>query len=360
MAVKQSGAIQAASSHSVRRTDSRLPCVRYSAFLTRPGLVPFASALVGGRVGAGLDGGHRQGPDGRRLARRSAFPTSPGFRRCWTAGSRHCTRRCTPASSRAGTGRTTSRRSRPTTSRRSTWSSSTSTRSPQAAARTGHAVRRTWSRRSTSAGRACCARPPRTSATCWSWSNPPTTTGCSMRLVSPQGPSAALRFDLARRAFAHTAAYDQMIATTLGDVRVDEVSGEFLATACEAAERASGDLAAAPDQDQGPALRREPAPDGAPGTLGRGLPDFGAARTVHQGKELSFTNLLDLDAAARIVLEFDEPAAAVIKHTNPCGVATGADDRRRLRARARGRPAVGVWRHRRPEPAHRRRDGEVR
>ena len=45
---------------------------------------------------------------------------------------------------------------------------------------------------------------------------------------------------------------------------------------------------------------------------------------MHQGKELSFTNLLDLDAAARIVLEFDEPAAAVIKHTNPCGTATGS------------------------------------
>jgi phosphoribosylaminoimidazolecarboxamide formyltransferase/IMP cyclohydrolase len=43
-----------------------------------------------------------------------------------------------------------------------------------------------------------------------------------------------------------------------------------------------------------------------------------------QGKELSYTNLLDLDAAARIVLEFDEPAAAVIKHTNPCGAATGS------------------------------------
>jgi phosphoribosylaminoimidazolecarboxamide formyltransferase/IMP cyclohydrolase len=43
---------------------------------------------------------------------------------------------------------------------------------------------------------------------------------------------------------------------------------------------------------------------------------------VHQGKELSYTNLLDLDAALRIVLEFSEPAAAVIKHTNPCGVAT--------------------------------------
>jgi phosphoribosylaminoimidazolecarboxamide formyltransferase/IMP cyclohydrolase len=45
---------------------------------------------------------------------------------------------------------------------------------------------------------------------------------------------------------------------------------------------------------------------------------------VLQGKELSYTNLLDLDAAARIVLEFADPAAAVIKHTNPCGAATGA------------------------------------
>jgi len=47
------------------------------------------------------------------------------------------------------------------------------------------------------------------------------------------------------------------------------------------------------------------------------------AATILQGKELSYTNLLDLDAAARIVLEFAEPAAAVIKHTNPCGAATG-------------------------------------
>jgi phosphoribosylaminoimidazolecarboxamide formyltransferase/IMP cyclohydrolase len=42
---------------------------------------------------------------------------------------------------------------------------------------------------------------------------------------------------------------------------------------------------------------------------------------------LSFTNLLDLDAAARIALEFPEPAGVVIKHTNPCGVATGATPR---------------------------------
>src|SRR4026208_2035868 len=50
---------------------------------------------------------------------------------------------------------------------------------------------------------------------------------------------------------------------------------------------------------------------------------FGGARVL-QGRELSYTNLLDLDAAARIALEFDEPAAVVIKHTNPCGVATAA------------------------------------
>src|SRR5690606_3567011 len=55
----------------------------------------------------------------------------------------------------------------------------------------------------------------------------------------------------------------------------------------------------------------------------RGRYGFGAV-DVLQGKELSFTNLLDLDSAARIVLEFPEPAAAVIKHTNPCGAATGA------------------------------------
>ena len=50
----------------------------------------------------------------------------------------------------------------------------------------------------------------------------------------------------------------------------------------------------------------------------------GGGLEVIQGKELSFTNLLDLDSAARIAWEFREPAAVVIKHTNPCGAATGA------------------------------------
>ena len=66
--------------------------------------------------------------------------------------------------------------------------------------------------------------------------------------------------------------------------------------------------------------RRGTRPDASPPASGAAL---GAAEIL-QGKELSFTNLLDLDSALRIVLEFDEPAAAVIKHTNPCGAAIGS------------------------------------
>lgn len=132
------------------------------------------------------------------------------------------------------------------------------------------------------------------------------------------GPSVAFRFELARRAFSHTGAYDSAIAATLGEVRVE--GGRFV--------REPGADALAPDRlsVEGRKIRdlrygenpHQPAAWYAlDPAAGLGAP------TVIQGKELSFTNLLDLDAAARIVLEFDEPAAAVIKHTNPCGVATG-------------------------------------
>jgi len=48
-----------------------------------------------------------------------------------------------------------------------------------------------------------------------------------------------------------------------------------------------------------------------------------AAAQQHQGKELSYNNIVDLDAAWNLVREFDDPACCVIKHTNPCGTATG-------------------------------------
>ena len=140
------------------------------------------------------------------------------------------------------------------------------------------------------------------------------------------GPTAAFRFELARRAFSHTGAYDTAIASTLGEVRVE---GGVFARPQDL--KPSGPQALTPSSPQtlvirGSKLRdlrygenpHQPAAWYALESAGLGEP------AVLQGKELSFTNLLDLDAAARIVLEFDEPAAAVIKHTNPCGAATGA------------------------------------
>ncbi|SVA84627.1 uncharacterized protein METZ01_LOCUS137481, partial [marine metagenome] len=46
---------------------------------------------------------------------------------------------------------------------------------------------------------------------------------------------------------------------------------------------------------------------------------------IHQGKQLSYNNIMDADGALACVREFDEPACVVVKHSNPCGVATGED-----------------------------------
>ena len=150
-------------------------------------------------------------------------------------------------------------------------------------------------------------------------------------LERPGGPTREFRFELARKAFAHTAAYDAAIAATLA---------EFSAPA-----------------DGSTAFARSAGPDVSPSRLSltlRKIKDlrygenphqpaawyaleraFGlGAAQVLQGKELSFTNLLDLDSAACIALEFTEPAAAAIKHTNPCGAAIGATiDEAYIRAR---------------------------
>lgn len=130
----------------------------------------------------------------------------------------------------------------------------------------------------------------------------------------------SLRFELARKAFAHTGAYDQMIATELAQVTMDEEGGVRIPadqreTFPETVTRAHSRIRT---------LRYGENPHQPAAWYADGPSGFGNV-TIHQGKELSFTNLLDLDAAARIVLEFTEPAASVIKHTNPCGVATGTD-----------------------------------
>ncbi len=146
-------------------------------------------------------------------------------------------------------------------------------------------------------------------------------------LEEPGGPGMAFRFDLARKAFAHTAAYDSAIAATLSEFSAAD--GGFLRDARAAAPaRLFLPLTKIKDLRYGENPHQTAA-------WYAGASPFGLGRaTVLQGKELSFTNLLDLDSAARIALEFDEPAAAVIKHTNPCGAAIGATlDEAYVRAR---------------------------
>ncbi len=137
------------------------------------------------------------------------------------------------------------------------------------------------------------------------------------QLDRPGGPSTEFRFGLARTAFAHTAGYDAAIATALAGVTAADTgfsrgSDAGFPVACSVTLRKVRDLRYGENPHQAAAwYADEPA---------AGL----GAAVVLQGKELSYTTLLDLDAAARIVLEFDEPAAALIKHTNPCGAATGS------------------------------------
>jgi len=137
-------------------------------------------------------------------------------------------------------------------------------------------------------------------------------------LDRPGGPALEFRFELACKAFAHTGAYDTAIASTLGAVTVSDGT-TFTRGADDTATPAVLTLGLQKLRD----LRYGENPH-QQAALYHGADAYPAPRLV-QGKELSYTNLLDLDAAARIVLEFTEPAAAVIKHTNPCGVATGID-----------------------------------
>jgi phosphoribosylaminoimidazolecarboxamide formyltransferase/IMP cyclohydrolase len=134
------------------------------------------------------------------------------------------------------------------------------------------------------------------------------------------GATRALRFALMRKAIAHTGDYDTAITRTLATFGPD---GRRLAGGGPAdiigptmPDHATVALEKVRDLRYGENPHQKAAWYGPAGAS----PAF----AVLQGKELSFTNLLDVDAAARIAIEFDEPAAVVIKHTNPCGTATGS------------------------------------
>jgi phosphoribosylaminoimidazolecarboxamide formyltransferase/IMP cyclohydrolase len=122
------------------------------------------------------------------------------------------------------------------------------------------------------------------------------------------GTEGAFRRRLAAKAFARTAAYDAAIHAWLAR----EIGEEFPERVVLAGERKQS-LRYGENPHQRAAFYA------ASGARPAGL----AAASQLQGKELSFNNLNDTDAALALVTEFDEPAVAIIKHANPCGVAVG-------------------------------------
>ena len=123
----------------------------------------------------------------------------------------------------------------------------------------------------------------------------------------------ALRAELAATAFAHTAAYDGAISNYLTGLKAGGGHMQFPAS-YTAQFRKLYDLRYGENPHQQAAFYAER--DTVPGSL--------AGATLLQGKELSFNNIADADAALACVRCFDTPACVIVKHANPCGVALGA------------------------------------
>lgn len=132
--------------------------------------------------------------------------------------------------------------------------------------------------------------------------------------------SRETRWKLAKKAFATTAAYDTAIANTLEKISDTAEAESPISLAANnefpGALRLNYPLAASLRYGENPHQKAALYADGS----GKGI----AGAKQLQGKELSYNNLVDLDACWELAQEFDETAVAIIKHTNPCGAATGA------------------------------------
>jgi len=126
-----------------------------------------------------------------------------------------------------------------------------------------------------------------------------------------EGFSRARRTQLAADAFAHTAAYDVAVASWMAD-RIAE-DGDELPSFVGSAVHKTADLRYGENPHQRAAVYAMPGAGGAAGAVQLG------------GKEMSFNNYQDIDAAIRAAYDFAEPAVAIIKHANPCGLAVGDD-----------------------------------
>ncbi|MCP5147161.1 MAG: bifunctional phosphoribosylaminoimidazolecarboxamide formyltransferase/IMP cyclohydrolase [Pseudomonadales bacterium] len=125
--------------------------------------------------------------------------------------------------------------------------------------------------------------------------------------------TGATRFDLAIKAYEHTAAYDGAIANHFGTLVPGGSSG-FPRTFNTQFHKAQA-MRYGENPHQRAAFYREAHPAEA---------GIATAKQL-QGKELSYNNVADTDAALECVKNFEEPACVIVKHANPCGVAVAAD-----------------------------------
>ncbi len=126
------------------------------------------------------------------------------------------------------------------------------------------------------------------------------------------GPlTTEFRLSLALEAFSHTAAYDAAISSYLSGLTG---SGDFPAVMLKPYDRVQ-QLRYGENPHQRAAFYRDPAVTG---------PCVGRSEQL-SGKELSYNNILDINAALELVREFGGPAAVIIKHNNPCGAAVAGD-----------------------------------
>ena len=128
------------------------------------------------------------------------------------------------------------------------------------------------------------------------------------------GFTYAERQRLAAEAYMHTATYDVAVASWMGSVVAPDPAGNGFPTWVGAT------------WDRRNVLRygENPHQRAAVYVNGQGGTGIAGAEQLH-GKEMSYNNYVDADAARRAAYDFDEPAVAVIKHANPCGIAVGAD-----------------------------------
>ena len=147
--------------------------------------------------------------------------------------------------------------------------------------------------------------------------------------VAAGGFTLDQRRALAAEAFAHTASYDVAVASWMASTQSSDEPGPFPSWLGATWSRAAN-LRYGENPHQAAALYRDA---GAVGLAG--------AEQLH-GKEMSYNNYVDADAALRAAYDFSEPAVAVIKHTNPCGIAV-ADDIATAHARAHATDPVSAF-----------------